>query len=65
MTADEIRAYGYIIADDEGRVQMQTFRTNRSECWQAFVATGDRKAAIRRMKRIGFHCIRVEMQGAE
>lgn len=61
---DGVIAHGYVIADDDGRVQVQTFRTNRAECWLALVSSTDRKTAIRRMKRMGFRCVRVWMQEA-
>lgn len=53
-------AYGYLIFDSEGRAQLQTFRSNRSECWAAFVGIEDerrRSNAIKTWKRLGFRCL--------
>lgn len=46
-------AYGYVIADELGRIQYATIRPNRAACWKEFPL--GRKEA----KRQGFKCVPV------
>lgn len=54
--------YGYVIADDDGRIQLDTLRSNRTACWDAFGSKSfidDPKAKKAHYKKLGFRCVSV------
>lgn len=58
-----ITAYGYIIVHTQtGNVQTQTFASNRSRSWEAFL--GAKKSEVREAWKFrGFKCVFVTMTG--
>jgi hypothetical protein len=50
----EIVAYGYVIADHEGLVQLQTLRSNASEAWAALLGRKTSRSDRARYRRMGF-----------
>jgi hypothetical protein len=51
--------YGYIIADVDGRVQLHTLRSNRTECWKEFAIVKDRAM------KMGFRAVPVWIEEHE
>lgn len=35
---ERVLAWGYIIADEQGRIQHYTLAPNRTKCWHAFLS---------------------------
>ncbi len=64
-TPERALGYGYVIADDNGRIQLSTLRSNRTECWNAFGSVSfinDSKAKKAHYKKMGFRCVPVWVQ---
>lgn len=55
----EIVAYGYVVADNEGRVQLHTLRGNASESWAALVGHKTTRSERSRYKKMGFLTVSV------
>ena len=50
----EIAAYGYVIADKDGGVQLQTLRGNASDSWAALLGHKTSRNERNRYKKMGF-----------
>lgn len=62
--------HGYIICDSDGLCQTHTLASNRADSWGRLLnlygdTPKERRAAMKRYKRMGFRCARVRVKDAE
>jgi hypothetical protein len=61
MSREKAIGYGYIITDEQGRVQLHTLRSNRQESWNSLSSKQEMR---REWKKRGFRCVPVYLEEA-
>jgi hypothetical protein len=62
---------GYIIADDDGRIQFNTLACNRADCWRLFLpyqyngSKAELKKVRDKYKAQGFRCVFVIVEQSQ